>query len=207
MGSVSRLLVDYGPAFGQALLLTWKLTALSFAAGFALGLQVGEGGLHDGLDAGALVGAGVDRVQHAVHAAPMTHGAVAAHHHVATRAAGAHAWPALHHARTMRCHGWHGRERNSAGPGLSSRTASISNSTGIAAASSAPPPSSRSRARRPTPGPDTARCAGLIQVKVLHARSPLAADPAGAARTARREWPRLSGAWRELPRPYPARPG
>ena len=40
MGSVVRLLADYGPAFGQALLLTWKLTALSFAAGFALGIVV-----------------------------------------------------------------------------------------------------------------------------------------------------------------------
>ncbi|APW39594.1 amino acid ABC transporter permease [Rhodoferax koreense] len=40
MGSVSRLLADYGPAFGQALLLTWKLTAVSFVAGFALGLAV-----------------------------------------------------------------------------------------------------------------------------------------------------------------------
>jgi His/Glu/Gln/Arg/opine family amino acid ABC transporter permease subunit len=38
MGSVSRLLADYGPAFEQALLLTWKLTALSFLAGFALGI-------------------------------------------------------------------------------------------------------------------------------------------------------------------------
>lgn len=40
MGSVVRLLADYGPAFGQALLLTWKLTAMSFAAGFALGVAV-----------------------------------------------------------------------------------------------------------------------------------------------------------------------
>ena len=40
MGSVVRLLADYGPAFGQALLLTWKLTAMSFAAGFALGIVV-----------------------------------------------------------------------------------------------------------------------------------------------------------------------
>jgi His/Glu/Gln/Arg/opine family amino acid ABC transporter permease subunit len=37
---VLRLLADYGPAFGQALLLTWKLTALSFAAAFALGVVV-----------------------------------------------------------------------------------------------------------------------------------------------------------------------
>ena len=40
MDSVFRLLADYGPAFGQALLLTWKLTAVSFVAGFALGLVV-----------------------------------------------------------------------------------------------------------------------------------------------------------------------
>lgn len=40
MGSVVRTLVDHGPAFGEALLLTWKLTALSFAAGFALGMVV-----------------------------------------------------------------------------------------------------------------------------------------------------------------------
>jgi His/Glu/Gln/Arg/opine family amino acid ABC transporter permease subunit len=40
MGSVSRLLADYGPAFGQALLLTWKLTAVSFVAGFVLGTVV-----------------------------------------------------------------------------------------------------------------------------------------------------------------------
>ena len=40
MGSVSRLLADYGPAFGQALLLTWKLTAVSFTAGFLLGMVV-----------------------------------------------------------------------------------------------------------------------------------------------------------------------
>jgi len=40
MGSVVRLLADYGPAFGQALLLTWKLTAMSFVAGFALGIVV-----------------------------------------------------------------------------------------------------------------------------------------------------------------------
>src|SRR3954466_5232877 len=43
MGSVVRLLADHGPAFGQALLLTWKLTAVSFVAGFALGI-VGTGG-------------------------------------------------------------------------------------------------------------------------------------------------------------------
>ena len=40
MGSVFRLLTDYGPAFGQALFLTWKLTAISFAAGFAVGILV-----------------------------------------------------------------------------------------------------------------------------------------------------------------------
>src|SRR3954469_21149968 len=40
MGSVLRLLADHGPAFGQALLLTWKLTVISFVAGFALGIVV-----------------------------------------------------------------------------------------------------------------------------------------------------------------------
>ena len=40
MGSVSGLLTEYGPAFWQALLLTWKLTALSFVAGVALGVVV-----------------------------------------------------------------------------------------------------------------------------------------------------------------------
>jgi His/Glu/Gln/Arg/opine family amino acid ABC transporter permease subunit len=40
MDSVFRLLAEYGPAFGQALLLTWKLTAVSFVSGFALGLVV-----------------------------------------------------------------------------------------------------------------------------------------------------------------------
>ena len=40
MDSVTRLLADQGPAFGQALLLTWKLTAISFIAGFALGMVV-----------------------------------------------------------------------------------------------------------------------------------------------------------------------
>jgi His/Glu/Gln/Arg/opine family amino acid ABC transporter permease subunit len=40
MAGAPRLLADYGPAFGQALLLTWKLTALSFVAGFALGIVV-----------------------------------------------------------------------------------------------------------------------------------------------------------------------
>ena len=40
MSSAVRLLADYAPAFGQALLLTWKLTAVSFAAGLALGIVV-----------------------------------------------------------------------------------------------------------------------------------------------------------------------
>ena len=40
MGSVVRLLTDHGPAVGEALLLTWKLTAMSFVAGFALGIVV-----------------------------------------------------------------------------------------------------------------------------------------------------------------------
>jgi His/Glu/Gln/Arg/opine family amino acid ABC transporter permease subunit len=40
MGGVSRLLADYGPAFAQALLLTWKLTLVSFVSGFALGIVV-----------------------------------------------------------------------------------------------------------------------------------------------------------------------
>lgn len=40
MGSVLRLLAEHGPAFGQALLLTWKLTAISFLCGFALGTAV-----------------------------------------------------------------------------------------------------------------------------------------------------------------------
>ena len=40
MGEVSRLLVDYGPAFGQALFLTWKLTLMSFVPGFVLGMIV-----------------------------------------------------------------------------------------------------------------------------------------------------------------------
>ncbi|MDF3823284.1 ABC transporter permease subunit, partial [Leptospira sp. 96542] len=33
-------MTDHGPAFGQALLLTWKLTTISFVAGFALGVVV-----------------------------------------------------------------------------------------------------------------------------------------------------------------------
>lgn len=40
MGSVFRLLADYGPAFGQALLLTWKFTAIAFVAGFMVGIVV-----------------------------------------------------------------------------------------------------------------------------------------------------------------------
>ena len=40
MGSVFRLLTDYGPVFGQALFLTWKLTAMSFVAGFVVGIVV-----------------------------------------------------------------------------------------------------------------------------------------------------------------------
>ena len=40
MDGVSRLLADYGPAFVQALLLPWKLTVISFVAGFALGIVV-----------------------------------------------------------------------------------------------------------------------------------------------------------------------
>lgn len=40
MGGIHSLWVDYGPAFGQALLLTWKLTALSFIPGFVLGVAV-----------------------------------------------------------------------------------------------------------------------------------------------------------------------
>ena len=40
MDGVSRLLVDYGPAFGQALLLTWKLTLVSFVPGVVLGMVV-----------------------------------------------------------------------------------------------------------------------------------------------------------------------
>lgn len=40
MAEFSRLLADYGPAFGQALLLTWKLTLMSFVPGFLLGVVV-----------------------------------------------------------------------------------------------------------------------------------------------------------------------
>lgn len=40
MGEVSKLLAAYGPAFGQALLLTWKLTILSFVPGCVLGVVV-----------------------------------------------------------------------------------------------------------------------------------------------------------------------
>ena len=40
MGEISKLLAAYGPAFGQALLLTWKLTVLSFVPGCVLGVVV-----------------------------------------------------------------------------------------------------------------------------------------------------------------------
>lgn len=40
MGDLAKLLADHGPAFWQALLLTWKLTALAFVPGFALGVAV-----------------------------------------------------------------------------------------------------------------------------------------------------------------------
>lgn len=40
MGSIFGLMADYGPAFGEALLLTWKLTAIAFVAGFAAGIVV-----------------------------------------------------------------------------------------------------------------------------------------------------------------------
>ena len=40
MGDIYKLLLDYRPAFGQALLLTWKLTVLSFVPGFLLGIGV-----------------------------------------------------------------------------------------------------------------------------------------------------------------------
>lgn len=40
MDEVARLLADYGPAFGQALFLTWKLTLVSFVPGFVLGVVV-----------------------------------------------------------------------------------------------------------------------------------------------------------------------
>lgn len=40
MGDLSRLLADYGPAFGQALFLTWKLTIVSFIPGVLLGMVV-----------------------------------------------------------------------------------------------------------------------------------------------------------------------
>jgi len=40
VGEVSKLLADYGPAFGQALLLSWKLTVVSFVPGFLLGMIV-----------------------------------------------------------------------------------------------------------------------------------------------------------------------
>lgn len=40
MGEISGLLANYGPAFGQALFLTWKLTVLSFVPGVLLGTLV-----------------------------------------------------------------------------------------------------------------------------------------------------------------------
>ena len=40
MVEIARLWAEHGPAFGQALLLTWKLTMLSFVPGFALGVAV-----------------------------------------------------------------------------------------------------------------------------------------------------------------------
>ncbi|MBP7566122.1 MAG: ABC transporter permease subunit [Burkholderiaceae bacterium] len=40
MGELSQLMTEHGPAFWQALLLTWKLTAISFVAGFTLGTGV-----------------------------------------------------------------------------------------------------------------------------------------------------------------------
>ncbi|MFO1414254.1 MAG: ABC transporter permease subunit [Burkholderiales bacterium] len=40
MGDLAGLLAKYGPAFGQALFLTWKLTLLSFVPGVLLGTLV-----------------------------------------------------------------------------------------------------------------------------------------------------------------------
>ncbi|GAA6119886.1 ABC transporter permease subunit [Acidovorax sp. FG27] len=40
MGDIAKLLAEQGPAFWQALLLTWKLTALAFVPGFALGVAI-----------------------------------------------------------------------------------------------------------------------------------------------------------------------
>lgn len=40
MAEIARLWAEHGPAFVQALLLTWKLTVLSFVPGFALGVLV-----------------------------------------------------------------------------------------------------------------------------------------------------------------------
>lgn len=40
MSEVWALLVEHGPAFGQALGLTWKLTLMAFVPGFALGMAV-----------------------------------------------------------------------------------------------------------------------------------------------------------------------
>lgn len=40
MDGVAKLLAEYGPAFGQALFLTWKLTLMSFVPGVLLGIVV-----------------------------------------------------------------------------------------------------------------------------------------------------------------------
>ena len=40
MAEIAQLWASHGPAFVQALLLTWKLTVLSFVPGFALGVLV-----------------------------------------------------------------------------------------------------------------------------------------------------------------------
>ncbi|QXL83602.1 amino acid ABC transporter permease [Comamonas sp. NLF-1-9] len=40
MAELARLVLDYGPVFWQALLLTWKLTLLSFVPGVLLGLML-----------------------------------------------------------------------------------------------------------------------------------------------------------------------
>ena len=40
MDDVAKLMADYGPAFAQALFLTWKLTIASFIPGFLLGVMV-----------------------------------------------------------------------------------------------------------------------------------------------------------------------
>lgn len=41
MGEVAKLWADHGPAFGQALWLTWQLTLMAFVPGCALGVAVG----------------------------------------------------------------------------------------------------------------------------------------------------------------------